>query len=159
MQNYNSKHTLNISRQSSSLLPSKIHFHVSGSDVPQYNCHITFVRVRERLISKFLEVVALFVKGMEWNGTVPETRLIPKKFFLKLIPTFLLFALNQSLFITFQIIKLLQNKIFYFFLYKTLLLFFLINYICYSYSTISFLILFNSQTEPMCHNMIATSLL
>jgi hypothetical protein len=54
--------------------------------------------------------------GMEWNGIVHGTHLIPKKFFLKLTQTFLLFTSNQLLFITFQIKKSLQNKIFHFFI-------------------------------------------
>jgi hypothetical protein len=47
---------------------------------------------------------------------------IPKKF-SKSTPTFLLFISHQSLFITIQIKKLLQNKKKFIFLYKTFLLF------------------------------------
>jgi hypothetical protein len=56
-------------------------------------------------------------KGYVCEGNGPKRWLdppIPKNFFLKSTPTFLLFTSNQSLFITIQIKKSLQNKIFHF---------------------------------------------
>jgi hypothetical protein len=48
----------------------------------------------------------------------------PKKNFSKLIPIFLLFLSHQSLFITIQIKKSLQNKKFHFFIQNILTFFF-----------------------------------
>ena len=78
---------------------------------------------------------------------------ILQKFFLKSTPTFLFFTSNQSFFITFQIKKSVQNKIFHFFYIKHSYFFLLISI---TSATVPFH--FSSHTIPkhsLCfHNKI-----
>jgi hypothetical protein len=74
--------------------------------------------------------VCLAKGGLDWTQNF-------KNFFLKSTPTFLLFISYQSHFITIQLKKLLQNKIFHFFIQNILTFFFFfphINQICYNTS-------------------------
>jgi hypothetical protein len=68
------------------------------------------------------------VQRCVWQRGGPDWTQNFKKFLLKSTPTFLLFILYQSLFITIQLKKSLQNKIFHFFI-QNLLTFFFFSYI------------------------------
>jgi hypothetical protein len=81
----------------------------------------------------------IFVKhyGLVWQWTGLNPTQNPKKLFSKLIKTFLLFISYQSLYITIQIKKSLQNKKFQFFYTKHSYFFLHINQICYNTDPLS----------------------